>query len=146
MLSFLNTEFKDEATGETKQGVGKTDIHIKNPDDHREIVIVECKKWGGEKQYLEGFNQEKGYLTGREKKSIMLTFSDRIHFSEVSHKAMEAVKKDKNYIESSMEDLKSRSNIHEANFVSEHKLGKNVKIKVYHLFFNLGFSSACKEA
>lgn len=105
LLSFLNNEFKDEATGETIQGIGKTDIHIKNPDDHREIVIVECKKWGGEKQYLEGFNQEKGYLTGREKKSIMLTFSDRIHFSEISHKAKEAIKKDISYIESSIEEF-----------------------------------------
>ena len=139
LLSFLNNEFKDETTGETKQGVGKTDIHIKNPDDYREIVIVECKKWKGEKQYLEGFNQKMGYLTGREKKSILLTFSDRIHFSEVSGKAKKAVKKDKGYIENSIKDLESGSDIHEANFVSEHKLGENVKIKVYHLFFNLGF-------
>jgi hypothetical protein len=139
LLSFLNNEFKDETTGETKQGVGKTDIHIKNPDDYRDIVIVECKKWKGEKQYLEGFNQKMGYLTGREKKSILLTFSDRIHFSDVSYKAKKAVEKDKGYIENSIKDLESGSDIHEANFVSDHKLGGNVKIKVYHLFFNLGF-------
>jgi len=141
LLSSLNTEFKDGATGETIQGVGKTDIHIKNPDDYREIVIVECKKWDGEKRYLEGFNQKFGYLTGREKKSIMLTFSDRIHFSEVSDKAKEAVEKDKGYIESSIKDLESGSDIHETNFVSEHKLGGSAILKVYHLFFNLGFMS-----
>ena len=129
------------ATGETIQGKGKTDIHIKNPDDHREIVIVECKKWDGEKRYLEGFNQKIGYLTGREKKSIILTFSNRIHFSEVSDKAKEAIERDKAYIESSIKDLESGSDIHEANFVSEHKLGGSAILKVYHLFFNLGFMS-----
>lgn len=142
LLFFLNNEFEDGATGETIQGAGKTDIHIKNPDDHREIVIVECKKWDGEKRYLEGFNQKMGYLTGREKKSIILTFSNRIHFSEVSDKAKEAIERDKAYIESSIKNLESGSDIHEANFVSEHKLGKTVKIKVYHLFFNLGFKSS----
>lgn len=80
-----------------------------------------------------------GYLTGREKKSILLTFSDRIHFSDVSDKAKEAVENDKSYIESSIKDVESGSDIHETNFVSEHKLGGNVKIKVYHLFFNMGF-------
>jgi hypothetical protein len=83
-----------------------------------------------------------GYLTGREKKSIILTFSNRIHFSEVSDKAKEAIERDKAYIESSIKNLESGSDIHEANFVSEHKLGKTVKIKVYHLFFNLGFKSS----
>ena len=141
LLSFLNNEFKDEATGETIQDKGKTDIHIKNPDDHREIVIVECKKWDGEKRYLEGFNQKFGYLTGREKKSIMLTFSDRTHFSEVSDKAKKAIERDNTYIESSINDLESGSDIHEANFVSEHKLGRGAILKVYHLFFNLGFMS-----
>jgi hypothetical protein len=139
LLSLLNNEFRDEATGETIQGKGKTDIHVKNPEDYREIVIVECKKWKGEKQYIEGFNQKMGYLTGREKKSILLTFSDRIHFSDVSDKAKEAVENDKSYIESSIKDVESGSDIHETNFVSEHKLGENVKIKVYHLFFNMGF-------
>jgi len=141
LLTHLNIEFKDEATGETIQGKGKTDIHIKNPDDHREIVIIECKKWGGEKQFIEGFHQKMGYLTGREKKSIMLIFSDRIHFSEVSHNAKKAIEKEKSYIENSIEELEFGSDIHQANFFSEHELGGYVKVKVYHLFFNLGFKS-----
>lgn len=140
LLSFLNNEFRDEASGETIQSKGKTDIHIKNPNDYREIVIIECKKWNGKKKYIEGFKQKFGYLTGREKKSILLTFSNNIHFSDVSYQAIEAIKKHNSYIENSIEDLESGSDIHESNFISKHKLSKSAKVKVYHLFFNLGIS------
>ena len=140
LLSFLNNEFRDEASGETIQGKGKTDVYIKNPNDHREIVIIECKKWNGKTKYLEGFKQMLGYLTGREKKSILLTFSNNIHFSDVSCHAKEATKKHNCYIENSIEDLESGSDIHESNFISKHKLSKSAKVKVYHLFFNLGIS------
>lgn len=139
LLAFLNNEFRDEASGETIQSKGKTDIHIKNPNDYREIVIIECKKWKGEKQYVEGFNQKIGYLTGREKKSILLTFSNRIHFSEVSCQAKKGIAKQISYIENSIKDLKSGSDIHEADFISKHKLDSDMVIKIYHLFFNLGF-------
>lgn len=57
----LNAQFKGQATGETFNSIGKTDILIRVND--KNIFIGECKFWKGEKKYSETIDQILGYTS-----------------------------------------------------------------------------------
>lgn len=68
----LNGHFSGDASGETFNYEGKTDILIKV--DGRNIFIGECKFWTGEKVYLETLDQILSYLSWRDTKASVLIF------------------------------------------------------------------------
>lgn len=80
----LNGHFSGEATGETFNYEGKTDILIKS--DGRNIFIGECKFWTGEKAYLETLDQVLSYLSWRDTKAAVLMFSRNKDFTGVLEK------------------------------------------------------------
>ena len=55
LLLGLNATFKGQATGETFNGRGKTDILLRVQD--RDLFIAECKVWRGEKSYVDAIKQ-----------------------------------------------------------------------------------------
>jgi len=77
----LNGSFRGDATGETFNREGKTDISIRV--NGGVIFIAECKFWSGEKGLLEGIDQLLGYLTWRDSKAAILLFSRNADFSAV---------------------------------------------------------------
>jgi hypothetical protein len=77
----LNGQFEGQATGETFNNQGKTDILIRAND--RNIFIAECKFWKGEKVFLETINQLLGYTCWRDTKTAILVFNRNKKFSEV---------------------------------------------------------------
>jgi len=77
----LNGHFSGDATGETFNYEGKTDILIKV--DSRNIFIGECKFWAGEKAYLETLDQVLSYLSWRDTKAAVLMFSRNKDFTGV---------------------------------------------------------------
>ncbi|MBK9083103.1 MAG: hypothetical protein IPL88_13975 [Rhizobiales bacterium] len=80
----LNGQFSGDATGETFNYEGKTDILIKN--DGRNIFIGECKFWTGEKGYIETLDQILSYLSWRDTKAAVLMFSRNKEFTGVLEK------------------------------------------------------------
>lgn len=80
----LNGHFSGDATGETFNYEGKTDILIKV--DGRNIFIGECKFWTGEKAYLETLDQVLSYLSWRDTKAAVLMFSRNKDFTGVLEK------------------------------------------------------------
>jgi hypothetical protein len=83
-LMHLNGHFSGDATGETFNYEGKTDILIKV--DGRNIFIGECKFWTGEKGYLETLDQVLSYLSWRDTKAAVLVFSRNKDFTGVLDK------------------------------------------------------------
>ncbi|ALP66610.1 hypothetical protein AN416_21700 [Paraburkholderia caribensis] len=77
----LNSQYQGQATGETFNFEGKTDILVK--DNGRNIFIAECKFWRGEKAYLETIDQLLGYLTWRDTKAAVVIFNRNKNFSDV---------------------------------------------------------------
>ena len=77
----LNGQFEGQATGETFNHQGKTDILIRV--DGKNIFIAECKFWKGPKGFLETIDQLLGYVSWRDTKTAILIFNRKKNFSEV---------------------------------------------------------------
>ncbi len=90
----LNGHYTGDATGETFNYEGKTDILIKV--DGRNIFIGECKFWTGEKGYLETLDQVLSYLSWRDTKAAVLMFNRNKDFGAVLSKIEEATSKHPN--------------------------------------------------
>jgi hypothetical protein len=87
----LNGAFKGQATGETFNFQGKTDILIRV--DGKNIFIAECKFWHGEKVFLTTLDQLLSYLSWRDTKAAVLIFNRNADFSTVLAKIRETVPK-----------------------------------------------------
>ena len=73
ILSNLNTHYRGNATGETFNRVGKSDIHI--PFDNKSAYIGECKIWHGAKVFNDAIQQLFGYTTWRDTKTSLIIFN-----------------------------------------------------------------------
>ncbi len=80
-LMQLNGQYEGQATGETFNYQGKTDILIRA--DNRNIFIAECKFWRGEKSFSETIDQLLSYLSWRDTKTAIIIFNRKKGFSEV---------------------------------------------------------------
>lgn len=90
LLVMLNAIFEGQATGETFNREGKTDILIRV--EGRNIFIAECKIWDGPKALTEAVDQLLGYLCWRDTKAAIIIFSRRKNFSTVLQAITDAVK------------------------------------------------------
>lgn len=84
----LNGHFSGDATGETFNYEGKSDILIKVGG--KNIFIGECKFWTGEKGYIETLDQVLSYLSWRDTKAAVLVFNRNKDFTAVLAKIEEA--------------------------------------------------------
>lgn len=91
----LNGAYEGQATGETFNFEGRTDILIRV--DGRNIFIAECKFWTGEKAYLETIDQLLRYLSWRDTKAAIVVFNRNVGFSDVVAKIAEATPKHANF-------------------------------------------------
>src|SRR5262249_47543569 len=76
----LRTHF-DNATGETFNNKGKTDIFIRLAG--HTVLVGECKNWSGPKRFLEALDQLLGYLTWRDTDAALIVFARKTDASSV---------------------------------------------------------------
>jgi hypothetical protein len=86
----LNGHYQGQATGETFNYEGKTDILIRS--DGRNIFIAECKFWSGPKGLGETIDQLLGYSSWRDTKTAVVLFNRNRDFSKVLATIPEAVR------------------------------------------------------
>jgi hypothetical protein len=91
----LNGRFEGQATGETFNYQGKTDILIRVSG--KNIFIAECKYWGGKKKLLETISQLLGYANWRDTKTAVIVFNRNKDFSNVVSTMAETVKEHPNF-------------------------------------------------
>jgi len=77
----LNGHYEGQATGETFNYEGKTDILVRS--EGKNIFIGECKYWSGPKKLLETIDQILGYSAWRDTKVAILIFNQRKDFTKV---------------------------------------------------------------
>ena len=77
----LNGHYEGQATGETFNYEGKTDILIRV--DGRNIFIAECKFWTGPKGLTKALDQLLGYTSWRDTKAALLIFNRGRNMSTV---------------------------------------------------------------
>ena len=80
-LVHLNGHYEGQATGETFNCSGKTDILVRV--EGKNIFIGECKYWGGPKKLLETLDQLLSYSSWRDTKVALLIFNRRKSFTTV---------------------------------------------------------------
>lgn len=83
----LNGHYEGNATGETFNAVGKTDILIRV--ENKNIFIAECKFWRGPKGFSEAIDQLLSYLSWRDSKCALLIFNKNRDSSAVRDKMHE---------------------------------------------------------
>ncbi len=81
LLVQLNGHYEGQATGETFNFEGKTDILIRAQG--KNIFIAECKIWRGPKELLEAIDQLLGYTQWRDTKTAIIIFNRNKDFSAV---------------------------------------------------------------
>jgi hypothetical protein len=91
----LNGQYEGQATGETFNFQGKTDILIREQD--RNIFIAECKFWRGEKALAETIAQILSYLSWRDTKAAIIVFNRNKDFSDVLTKMQAAIRAHPNW-------------------------------------------------
>lgn len=91
----LNGHYEGQATGETFNYEGKTDILVRSGD--RNIFIAECKFWGGPKKLSETIDQLLGYSSWRDTKTAVIIFNRNRDLSRVLTAIPETVKQHPNF-------------------------------------------------
>jgi len=94
-LILLNGHYKGNATGETFNGVGKTDILIRHQNAN--AFIAECKFWKGQKKLDEAIGQLLGYVTWRDTKTSIVLFNKQNDLTAVLDKTQETLKAHPNF-------------------------------------------------
>jgi hypothetical protein len=130
LLVGLNTVFEGKATGETFMAKGKTDIYLNI--DKGNILVCECKIWGGKKLYSDTISQLLGYLTWRNNYGIVITFSRIKNLSRELEESVDSIKNHTSY-------KKGFHRISSRHFLSHHCLpSDDMKyVEIHHLFYNL---------
>jgi len=83
----LNGQYEGQATGETINYEGKTDILIRS--EGKNIFIAECKFWKGQKAHIDTIDQLLGYASWRDTKTAIVVFNRNKDFSSVILKIKE---------------------------------------------------------
>jgi len=91
----LNGHYEGQATGETFNYQGKTDILIRVED--KNIFIAECKLWKGAAALTAAIGQLLGYATWRDTKTALLIFNRNRNFSAVVEQIPELVRSHPNF-------------------------------------------------
>lgn len=92
----LNAQYEGQATGETFNFEGKTDILIRV--EGKNIFIAECKFWRGSESFREAIDQLLSYATWRDTKTTLIIFNRERKLSEVLAKIPEVIKAHPNFL------------------------------------------------
>ena len=92
----LNGQYEGQATGETFNFEGKTDILGKS--EGRNVFIAECKFWNGPKVLGDTVDQLLGYTSWRDTKTAVLLFNRKRALSTVLDKIAPTVAAHPNYV------------------------------------------------
>ncbi len=126
----LNGMYEGQATGETFNFEGKTDILIRV--NGKNIFIAECKFWRGEASFSEAIDQILSYLSWRDTKACLAVFSRNKRFSDVLAKIRNAA--DKHLLSKTEAEIQSETRF---RYVFGHKDDPSREIMLTILAFDL---------
>jgi hypothetical protein len=91
----LNGQYQGEATGETFNHIGDTDILIRH--ENKNVFVAECKFWGGYEAMKKTADQLLGYTTWRDTRTALIIFNRNLDFTNVISEAQRAMKDHQHY-------------------------------------------------
>lgn len=129
LLANLNSIFEGKATGETFSKKGKTDIYLNINKGN--ILVFECKLWGGKKLLQETVDQLRGYLTWRHNFGVIIVFVRIKNFSKIFSEMTSIIQESESF-------RNSYKKINETHYSAIHNLDDEDKeVKIHYLFYNL---------
>ena len=126
----LNGQYEGQATGETFNGSGKTDIIIKN--EGKNVFIAECKFWDGPEVFKSALRQLLSYATWRDGKLALLIFNRNKNLTGVIKQIRPLIEADNNFV--SFEAQKSETEFH---FTMSHPSDKDKHLILAVLVFDI---------
>lgn len=134
LLVNLNAVFEGKATAETFSANGKSDIYLNI--DKGNILVFECKIWGGKRVYHETIEQLLGYLTWRHNYGVVIFFSRNKSFANVLSEVTTLI----GSLPFCRDGFKKAGDSH---FMSQHYLPSDrlKQVEIHHLFYNLYFDA-----
>lgn len=126
----LNGQYEGQATGETFNGSGKTDIIIKN--EGQNIFIAECKFWDGSEVFKSALEQLLSYATWRDGKLALFIFNRNKNLTSVINQIRPLVEASDNFV--SFEVQKSETEFH---FKMSHPNDKDKHLTLAVLVFDI---------
>jgi len=134
-LAALNTHFVEQASGETFNSEGKTDILIKH-ENGGIVFVAECKVWTGPMSLCDAIDQVLSYLTWRESKAAIILFNRDRQIATVLNAVPKTVAEHPQWkrTEQSLLDLPSTF-----LYTIKHPSDENIEVSVSILVFNLPF-------
>lgn len=131
-LVILNGHYEGNATGETFNNQGKSDILIRH--EGRNAFIAECKFWHGEKGFIETIDQlTQRYLTWRDTKAAVLIFNRNKNFTSVVKQIPDLCRKHPCYVK----DGSHAKNEAEFHFIAKHKDDEKRLINIAVMSFDI---------
>lgn len=132
LLANLNSIFEGKATGETFNHHGKTDIYLNI--DKGNILVSECKFYGGEKLYHKTLDQLLGYLSWRHNYGIMISFCKQKNFTKIIEDAENIITTHTSYNSGFLRQT-------DTHFISKNILPSDTykHVEIHHLYYNLFF-------
>jgi hypothetical protein len=111
----LNGQYEGQATGETFNYDGKTDILIRH--EGKNLFIAECKFWKGSASLTKAIDQLLGYVSWRDTKTAIILFNRTKNFSSILQQVPGEVRKHPNFIreEASESETRFRFALHHRN-------------------------------
>jgi hypothetical protein len=126
----LNGQYQGDATGETFNNHGKTDILIRH--ENKNVFVAECKFWEGYEGLKKTVDQLLGYTTWRDTKTALIIFSRRQDFTSVISEAQRAMKDHQHFKSGPAKEGESRF-----RYVFTHPQDKQRDIIVTLLLFDM---------
>ena len=126
----LNGHYEGQATGETFNYEGKTDILIRA--NGKNIFIAECKYWDGAKKFIETIDQLLGYVSWRDTKTAIIIFNRNRNFSQVLGAIPDSVRSHANFKKEVDDNGEGRS-----RYVLAHRDDKNRELTLTVMAFDV---------
>ncbi len=126
----LNGLYEGQATGETFNYTGKTDILIRV--NGKNIFIAECKIWRGQKALKSTIDQLLDYLSWRDTKVSILVFNRNKDLTRVLNSIPEVIEAHPNFKRSIVHNVET-----EFKFILHSNVDKNQELIVTLLVFDL---------
>lgn len=131
ILVQLNGHYEGQASGETFNFEGKTDILIRA--DGRNIFIAECKIWKGAGVFTAAIDQFLGYAAWRDTKTAIIIFNRNKDLSSVIKQIPDLIKAHPNF----KRQITSYLNETGFRFVLHHRGDKNRELTLTVLVFDI---------
>jgi hypothetical protein len=131
ILVQLNGHYEGQATGETFNYEGKTDILIRA--EGRNVFIGECKIWKGAEVFKSTIDQLLGYTAWRDTKTAIILFNRNKNTSSVIAQIPELIKQHTNF----KREIASYKHESGFRFILHHRDDKNHELTLTVLIFDV---------